>query len=95
MSETTDPALLLRSVCAALLDQRTEDAQALLRTTAPFSSSPAQKRQYTEFEKTQLFLRDGFIDRYTGKKLVFSGILRLISIRMPETFPFHPQLEDG
>lgn len=90
MSETSDSALLLRLVCDALLDQRMEEAQTLLRRYAPFSGSPAQKRQYSEIEKTRLFLRDGFIDRYSGKKLVFGGILRLISFRMSETFPYHP-----
>ena len=77
-------------VCNALLDQRTDDAQTLLQAGAPFSGYPARKRQYSEATKTRLFLRDGFIDRYTGKKLVFIGILRLISLRMPEVFPYHP-----
>ena len=90
MNEGVDSALILRSVCDALLDQRTDDAQTLLQAGAPFSGYPARKRQYSETAKTRLFLRDGFIDRYTGRKLVFIGIMRLISFRMPETFPYHP-----
>ncbi len=35
------------------------------------------------------FIRDGFIDRYSGKKLVNPGILKVLSHYMPETFPYH------
>jgi hypothetical protein len=90
MANTVDTALVLHSVCAALLDHKPDAAQALLKESVPFTGSPAVKRQYSELVKTQVFLRDGFIDRYTGKKLVFIGALRLISHLMPETFPYHP-----
>lgn len=35
-------------------------------------------------------MRDGFIDRYTGKKLVIPGILKVMSIYFPEEFPYDP-----
>lgn len=35
------------------------------------------------------FVRDGFIDRYSGQKLVNPGILKVLSYYMPETFPYH------
>jgi hypothetical protein len=35
-------------------------------------------------------VRDGFVDRYTGTRLVFPGTLRLLSILSPEELPFHP-----
>lgn len=90
MAENTDSALILRAVCDALLNQRSDDAQALITSKYPFSGNPAQARQYSETVKTHLFLRDGFIDRYTGKKLVFIGMLRLISFLLPDVFPYHP-----
>ena len=34
-------------------------------------------------------MRDGFVDRYSGKRLVFPGTLRLISKLLPKEFPFH------
>jgi hypothetical protein len=37
-----------------------------------------------------VFRRDGFIDRYSGERLVCPATLRLISKRLPEAFPFHP-----
>jgi hypothetical protein len=38
---------------------------------------------------TRIFLRDGFIDRYKGDKLVFPPALRLISYYFPDVFPYH------
>jgi hypothetical protein len=38
----------------------------------------------------RVFLRDGFIDRYTGDPLVFPPVLRVLSDAMPKEFPFHP-----
>lgn len=37
-----------------------------------------------------MFLRDGFIDRYSGKRLVNPGILKCITFFFPEEFPYHP-----
>jgi len=38
----------------------------------------------------RIFNRDGFIDRYTGSKLVFPGTLQVLGIVLPEHFPWHP-----
>jgi hypothetical protein len=37
----------------------------------------------------RIFVRDGFVDRYSGRRLVFPGALRLLSILLPQQFPFH------
>jgi hypothetical protein len=37
----------------------------------------------------RVFARDGFVDRYTGQRLVFPGTLRLLSRLFPIEFPFH------
>jgi len=36
------------------------------------------------------FARDGFVDRYSGARLVCGATLRLISKRPPVQFPFQP-----
>ena len=41
-------------------------------------------------QKMNQFLRDGFIDRYSGQKLLNPGILKIISHHFPEDFPYHP-----
>ena len=89
MVPTTDHALSLRAVSEALLNGSADDAKNLLLAQYPFSGQPAQKRNYSENQKTRIFARDGFIDRYTGKRLVFGGILRLFSFLMPIEFPYH------
>src|SRR5205085_9713659 len=33
---------------------------------------------------------DGFIDRYSGQRVVFPAALRAISVLLPEEFPHHP-----
>jgi hypothetical protein len=42
-----------------------------------------------------VFLRDGYIDRYSGNRLVFPGVLRLISHLLPTDFPYHPNWTFG
>ena len=36
------------------------------------------------------FVRDGFIDRYSGKRLLHPGMLKVLSFYYPEDFPYHP-----
>ena len=36
-----------------------------------------------------VFVRDGFIDRYSGAHLLFPGTIRLVSRLLPSEFPFH------
>jgi len=37
-----------------------------------------------------IYLRDSFICVYCGRRTIFLGVLRLISARLPEAVPFHP-----
>jgi hypothetical protein len=37
----------------------------------------------------EIFLRDGFVDGYSGDRLIFPGALRLISKKLPKAFPYH------
>ena len=47
-------------------------------------------RAMTHFDKLKIFIKDGFIDRYSGKKLLFPNVLRIISMELGDVFPFHP-----
>lgn len=38
---------------------------------------------------TKIFVRDGFIDRYKGTRLIFPPVLRLLSHYLPDEFPYH------
>lgn len=48
-----------------------------------------EKRNYSDRQKLKIFIRDGFIDRYSGDKLLNPGILKVFSIYFPKEFPYH------
>jgi 5-methylcytosine-specific restriction endonuclease McrA len=73
-----------------LIENKTKDAKSLLQIEYPHKHIEIKKRSYTLKEKMEQFLRDGFIDRYTGKKLVNPGILKVITYYFPEEFPYDP-----
>lgn len=81
---------LLKSICQLLLESKTEDARALLQNKYPHKHIELDKRSYSLKEKMEQFLRDGFIDRYTGEKLVNPGILKVITNYFPDEFPYDP-----
>ncbi len=56
----------------------------------PFQHMESTKRRYTDREKMNQFMKDGFIDRYSGEKLVNPGILKVLSFYFPAEFPYHP-----
>lgn len=51
---------------------------------ATLSRKPLSFRQ-----KLRVWLRDGFQDRDTGERLVFPGALELLSVLLPDEFPYH------
>jgi hypothetical protein len=64
-------------------------AEQELATPSDFS----YHRRYTPKEQTRLFLRDGFIDRFSGDRLVFPPVLLLVSLHLKIQFPYHPSLQ--
>jgi len=81
---------VINSVCRALTLGDREQASAIARAEYPFAPASNAGRGYSEYQKTQTFARDGFVDRYSGARLIFPGTLRLLSTVMPEEFPTHP-----
>jgi 5-methylcytosine-specific restriction endonuclease McrA len=84
-----DPAATIQSVCHALGGEGTAAASGILRAEYPFVPLIRGSRRYTERQSLRVFTRDGFIDRYSGLRLVFPGVLRLLSRLLPREFPFH------
>lgn len=80
----------LRLVCESLLNGDIETAASTLKLEYPFAAPQAVARGYSNLEALRVFSRDGFIDRYSGDRLVFPGALRVISLLLPAEFPFHP-----
>jgi len=52
-------------------------------------AAKAGKFEYGGVKYDRMQLWDGFIDRYSGQRLVFPGALRLLSHLLPAQFPFH------
>ena len=62
----------------------------ILKESYPFTNVKTFHRNYTLKQKFDIFVRDGFIDRYTGERLLNPGILKILSTYFPEDFPYHP-----
>jgi hypothetical protein len=87
---TSTKSTAIAAVCAAVTDGDLLHAANLLKRDYPFAPDPVIRREYGAIESTRVFLRDGFTDRYTGERLVFPPVLRVLSIELPDQFPFHP-----
>ena len=77
----------------ALADlSRGDDQSASERISAgyAFEARVTAKRTWTPARALSIFRRDGFVDRYSGKRLVYPGALRVLSKLLPEAFPAHP-----
>jgi hypothetical protein len=81
-------AEILEQITVALATGDTDEARATAQREYPFVPVISAGRTYREREKTALFVRDGFVDRYSGERLVFPGALLLLSHLLPEEFPY-------
>jgi hypothetical protein len=89
-NDITSKAHVLADVCSSLALGSLNDAAQILRGGYPFVPFQNAGRNWTPLQALSIFVRDGFIDRYSGLHLVFPGTLRAISLRLPTEFPFHP-----
>lgn len=83
-----DKATVIEQVCVAVKLGQRESALEVLREY-PFTLETNMGRRYSILDATRVFFRDGFIDRYTGSRLVNPAVLRILSTLFPVEFPFH------
>jgi len=83
-----DNSQTIERVCNALASGSDAEAAAIAKRDYPFCPSHQFPRHCTPTEAVSVFLGDGFIDRYSGQRLVFPGVLRLLHLRLPSQFPF-------
>ena len=76
------------NACQKISDGRLDSAKKIINEEYPFTSLKNKGRQYTEVKKTEVFLRDGFIDRYSGDKLVYPPVLKILSNLFKKDFPY-------
>jgi len=79
---------IIESVCLALNENNKEECKRIINEDYPFNYVDIQSRHYSHKKLMQLFIRDGFIDRYSGDKLVFPGALMVLSKELPVDFPY-------
>ena len=86
----SENSAVIDAVCEALANGATSDAVSLLRRDYPSAPPPPSTVRSCGAQKsTRVFVHDGFLDRYTGERLIFPPVLRLLSKVLPEAFPYH------
>ena len=84
-----DKALLIHDLCESLMNGKRNDCIDLINENYPFVDTLIQKRQYSRYQMCKVFIQDGFIDRYSGDKLLFPGLIKILTIEFPELFRYH------
>ena len=87
--EIMDKVEILEDVSKYILINNINGAKRIIETHYPFKKPIVKIRKYTDKEKMKQFVKDGFIDRYSGQKLVNPGLLKVLSYYMPDVFPYH------
>ena len=85
-----DKSAVISNITSLLLDDNETAAKTIIKQEYPHKPVEIEKRSYTMTQKMNQFILDGFIDRYSGKKLLNPGILKIISYYFPNEFPYHP-----
>ncbi len=76
------------TLAKCLLSGDQDEAIRIASKDYPFLPVEKQQRKYTKHQMLTVFLRDGFIDRYSGERLYHPGFLRMLNVMLPEQFPF-------
>ena len=88
MAERDRSGTILR-VCEALGEGNNEDAAEILSAEYPFAPRSAFRKSFSHAQRLRVFMRDGFIDRYSGKRLVYPPVLAVLHHHLPRQFPSH------
>ena len=84
-----DKSTVISDIVTFILEDNKVAAKEMIHQEYPHSFFEIEKRTYTMVQKMNQFIGDGFIDRYTGKKLLNPGILKILSHYFPDEFPYH------
>ena len=85
-----EKSIIVSSIVEMLMDNDVSSAKSIIVREYPHKIYDVEKRTYTITQKMEQFIKDGFVDRYTGQKLLNPGILKVLSSYFPDEFPFHP-----
>ena len=85
-----DRAEIIGEACALLEVGNLKAAREIIARQYPSPESSTHRDRWTPARLLHIFTRDRFTDRYFGVRLIFPGALRMLSLLMPEEFPYHP-----
>lgn len=88
MNDTEIGSLAINEVCQALSVGNIEKCREIIQKKYPHKKPLKNRKSFTPKEQLKIFLRDGFIDRYSGNKLIFPGVLCVLSELLPDVFPY-------
>lgn len=83
----SDKIDLIASACKALINGDENFALSQIRRY-PFINVNPQRKSFSPREATFIYMRDGFLDRYSGVRLINPAVLRVLSKSFPTEFPF-------
>ena len=87
---TKERSAVMSDIANMLLAGNKAAAKTIICQEYPHTYYEIEKRSYTMAQKMNQFISDGFIDRYTGEKLLNPGILKILSNYFPNEFPYQP-----
>jgi hypothetical protein len=88
--ETTEKCRIIEAICRAVDRDELNEARLVLGREYPHVRQPIAKRRFHPLDYTRVFVRAGFVDRYSGDLLLFPPVLRVLSHLMADDFPYHP-----
>ncbi len=78
----------IEKIATEILNNNSKNAVDIIKEEYPFEVFKRSKRGITDKIKFKQCVKDGFIDRYSGERLVNPGILKVISYYFPDEFPY-------
>jgi hypothetical protein len=80
---------VIENVANLILRKRIDEARKLVNEEYEHKYIKYETRKMSVEDKLRIYMRDGFIDRYSGKKMVFPNVLRIMTEELGEYFPYH------
>jgi hypothetical protein len=93
--QRTNRAGGLADIASALLKGNDREAKEIAGREFPWTATESRRRGIPPTRALRVFVRDRFIDRYSGSRLVFPGSLLAIGKLLREQFPMHPTWKAG
>lgn len=78
----------IQAACVALSEKNLAASAEIIQRQYPHKKPLNRRKTFTKTEQLKIFLRDGFIDRYSGDKLIFPGVLHILANLLPAAFPY-------